>query len=186
MQVTRPPVSGITPITKLLWLPVDLDTPRQEHAGLLDQQITHEIIYNPVLKTYLEACVRKLFLILFVVLIANILLTACASSNTDAPAKAVEDYWNVIVEKDAERLPTLVCGAWEEDALTALDALQAVAARLEDLSCSQTGTDSNTALVNCTGKMILTYDTEDQEIDLSLSTYEVVEEGGDWLVCGTR
>ena len=129
---------------------------------------------------------RKLFSILFVVSFATFLLTACASSNTDAPAKAVEDYWNVIAAKDADRLPTLVCGAWEEDALTALDALQAVSARLEDLSCNQTGTDGATALVNCTGKMILTYDTEDQEIDLSVSTYEVVEEGGDWLVCGTR
>ena len=144
------------------------------------------LIYNPVLKTYLEAAVQKLFLLLSNVLIVNILLMACSSSNTDAPAKAVEDYWNVIVAKDAERLPTLVCGNWEEDALTALDALQAVSARLEDLSCSQTGTDGETALVNCTGKMVLTYDTEDQEIDLSLSTYEVVEEGGDWLVCGTR
>ena len=130
---------------------------------------------------------RKLLSFLFIVLIANLLLTACASaSNSDAPAKAVEDYWNVIVEKDAERLPTLVCGAWEEDALTALDALQAVSARLEDVACSQTGTDGTTALVNCTGKMVLTYDTEDQEIDLSRSTYEVVEEGGDWLVCGIR
>ena len=130
---------------------------------------------------------RKILSFLILVLIANLLLTACAStSNSDAPAKAVEDYWNVIVEKDAERLPTLVCGAWEEDALTALDALQAVSARLEDVACSQTGTDGTTALVNCTGKMVLTYNTEDQEIDLSLSTYEVVEEGGDWLVCGTR
>ena len=75
---------------------------------------------------------------------------------------------------------------WEGDALTVLDSLQAVSARLEDLSCSQTGTDGNTALVNCTGKIILTYDTEDQEIDLSVFTYEVIEEGGDWLVCGTR
>ena len=128
---------------------------------------------------------RKLFLILSILFLPNILLTACASSS-DAPAKAVEDYWNVIVAKDAERLPTLVCGSWEEDALTALDALQAVSARLENVACSQTGTDGNTALVNCTGKMVLTYDTEDQEIDLSLSTYEVIEEGGDWLVCGTR
>lgn len=129
---------------------------------------------------------RKLLSLLSIVLIANVLLIACSSSNTDAPAKAVEDYWNVIATKDAERLPTLVCGSWEEDALTALDALQAVSARLENVACSQTGTDGTTALVNCTGKMVLTYDTEDQEIDLSLSTYEVTEEGGDWLVCGTR
>jgi len=129
--------------------------------------------------------VRKPLLLLLIVLTANILLTAC-SSNTDAPAKAVETYWNTIVAKDAERLPTLVCGDYEEDALTVLDSLQAVTARLEDMACIQSGTDGETALVNCTGKMVLTYDTEDQAIDLSTFTYEVIEEGGDWLVCGTR
>lgn len=130
---------------------------------------------------------RKLLLILLIVFIANFSLTACSSSsNSDAPAQAVEDYWNVIVAKDANRLSTLVCGDWEDDALTVLDSLQAVSARLENLSCSQTSTDGSTALVDCAGKMVLTYETEDQEIDLSLYTYEVVEEGGDWLVCGTR
>jgi len=164
-------------------IPGGLDMPFR----LLNQRGTHKIIYNPVLKTHLEVFVRKPLLLLFIVLIANILLTACASaSNSEAPVKAVEDYWNVIVSKDADRLPTLVCGNYEEEALTVLDSLQAVSARLEDLSCNQTGTDGSTALVNCTGKMVLTYDTEDQEIDLSTFTYEVMEEGGDWLVCGTR
>jgi len=79
-----------------------------------------------------------------------------------------------------------VCGDWEEDAFTVLDSLQAVDARLEDASCNQTGMDGDTALVKCTGKMVLTYNTENQEIDLSVFTYEVVQEGGDWLVCGTR
>lgn len=157
----------------------------EDHAGVLDQRVSSEIIYNPVLKTHPEVFVRKLFLILLITLSINILLTACAS-NTDSSAKAVEDYWNVIVAKDAERLPTLVCGDWEAEALTVLDSLQAVSARLEDVSCSQTGTDGDKALVNCTGKMVLTYDTEDQEIDLSIFTYEVIQEGGEWLVCGTR
>jgi hypothetical protein len=130
--------------------------------------------------------VRKLFSLLLIVFIANLLLTACASSDSDAPAQAVETYWNVIVEKDAERLPTLVCGAYEEEALTVLDSLQAVTARLENLACTQTGTDGDTALVNCTGNMVLTYNTEDQQIDLSVFTYEVIEDNGDWLVCGTR
>jgi hypothetical protein len=128
--------------------------------------------------------VRKFVVLAFLILM-SVFITSC-SSNSDGPAKAVEDYWSVIAAKDAERLPTLVCGDWEDDAITVLDSLQAVTARLEAVSCSQTGTDGDTALVNCTGKMILTYDTEDQEIDLSVFTYEVVEEGGDWLVCGTR
>ena len=129
---------------------------------------------------------RRFLLILLIALMANILLTACSSSNSDAPAQAVETYLNTLVAKDEDRLPTLVCGDWEEKALIELDSFQAVTPRLEDLSCAQTGTDGDTALVNCTGKIISTYDNEDQELDLSVRTYEVVQQGGDWLVCGTR
>lgn len=129
---------------------------------------------------------RKIVLILLSAAIANIILIACSSSNSDAPAKAVEDYLNTLVAKDAERLPTLVCADWEEDALIELDSFQAVEVRLDNVACSRTGTDGNTALVNCTGNIVATYNEEDQEIDLSLITYQVVQEGGDWLVCGTH
>ncbi|RIK29011.1 MAG: hypothetical protein DCC56_14205 [Anaerolineae bacterium] len=126
---------------------------------------------------------RKFLSVLF---IANILLTACASSNSDAPAKAVEDYLNALVAKDANKLPTLVCAEWEEDALIELDSFQAVTASLENASCTQSGTDGDTALVNCTGNIVASYNNEDQRLDLSVRTYQVVEDGGDWLVCGTR
>lgn len=126
-----------------------------------------------------------MLLITFIVLTANLLLIACASS-ADAPAKAVENYLNALVEKDADRLPTLVCGEWEEDALIELDSFQAVTARLEEAACTQTGTDGETALVDCTGKIIASYNDEDQELDLSVRTYQVTQEAGDWLVCGVR
>ena len=129
---------------------------------------------------------RKNLLTLIVILMSVILLEACSNSNSDAPGKAVENYWDAIASKDANRLQTLVCSYWENDAMTAMDALQAVSARLDNVACSQTGTDGDTTLVNCTGNMVLTYDTEDQQIDLSVFTYEVVQQGGDWLVCGTR
>jgi hypothetical protein len=119
-------------------------------------------------------------------ILAALALTACASNNGNAPAKAVEDYLNALVAKDADRLSTLSCGEWEDDALLELDSFQAVTARLEGTACEQTGTDGSTALVLCDGKIIATYDTEDQELDLSVRTYQVVEEGGEWLVCGVR
>ena len=127
---------------------------------------------------------RKLVLLAFVAM--SFTLTSCGSSNSDAPVAAVDAYLNALVEKDAERLSTLVCGDWEEDALIELDSLQAVSARLEGVSCTQTGTDGGTALVDCTGSIVLTYDTEDQHIDLTNFTYQVIQEGGDWLVCGKR
>jgi hypothetical protein len=98
----------------------------------------------------------------------------------------VENYLNALVEKDADRVSTLVCGEWEEDALIELDSFQAVDVRLENVACEQTGTDGDMALVLCSGSIIATYDNEDQELDLSLRTYQVIQEGGDWLVCGVR
>ena len=127
---------------------------------------------------------RKLILILSL-LIAIILLAACAA-NSDAPVKAVENYLNALVNKEADKLSTLVCGDWEEDAITELDALQAVTSSLENVSCSQTGVDGDTTLVLCTGNIVLSYDNENQNIDLSTRTYQVVQQSGDWLVCGTR
>jgi len=130
--------------------------------------------------------VRKFFLILIVVIVANLFLSACASKSDDAPAKAVEDYLNALIAKDSDRLTTLSCSDWEDDALLELDSFQAVTTKLDGLACTQTGTDGDTALVLCKGKIIATYNNEDQELDLSVRTYQVVQEGGDWLVCGTR
>jgi hypothetical protein len=131
--------------------------------------------------------VRKFILFTLLTSLALTVLSACGSSaNTDAPAKAVEDYLNALVNKEADRLPTLVCGDWEEDALIELDSFQAVTARLENVACTQSGTDGETALVNCTGSIVATYNNEDQALDLSVRTYQVTEDNGTWLVCGTR
>jgi len=133
----------------------------------------------------MEAPLRRFFLILFITIV-TLSLAACASNTNDVPAKAVEDYLTALVEKDADRLSTLVCGEWEEDALIELDSFQAVTARLDGLACEQTGTDGETALVLCSGKIIASYNNEDQELDLSVRTYQVTQEGGEWVVCGVR
>ncbi len=124
--------------------------------------------------------------LMFLLVLTSLLLPACASNNENAPVQAVENYLNALVEKDANRLTTLSCGEWEDDALLELDSFQAVTARLEGLACEQTGTDGETALVLCSGNIVATYNEEDQQLDLSVRTYQVVQEGGEWLVCGTR
>jgi len=129
---------------------------------------------------------RKYALILLLTILFAIPLAACGTSEADAPAKAVQDYLTSLVEKDADRLSTLSCADWEDDALLELDSFQAVTARLDGLACEQTGTDGSTALVLCNGRIIASYNGEDQELDLSIRTYQVVQEGGAWLVCGVR
>jgi hypothetical protein len=133
----------------------------------------------------LEDAVRTFFLAL-VLVFTTLVLAACASNNENAPVQTVENYLTALVEKDADRLTTLSCGEWEDDALLELDSFQAVTARLEGLACEQTGTDEETALVLCNGNIVATYNNEDQQLDLSVRTYQVVQEGGEWLVCGTR
>jgi len=128
----------------------------------------------------------RTFSLIVSIVFTTLALSACASNNTDAPVQAVEDYLTALVEKDANRLTTLSCGEWEDDALLELDSFQAVTARLEGLACEQTGTDGETALVLCNGNIVATYNEEDEQLDLSVRTYQVVEEGGEWLVCGTR
>ena len=129
---------------------------------------------------------RTFFLTLILACAFPLLLSACASTNSDAPVKAVEDYLTALVEKDADRLATLSCGEWEENALLELDSFQAVTTRLDGLACEQTGTEGDTALVLCNGRIIATYNEEDQDLDLSVRTYQVVQEGGEWLVCGAQ
>jgi outer membrane lipoprotein-sorting protein len=154
-------------------------------AGKYKRAIYDREGYNPRPTFHLEASVRT-FSLLLLLLLATLTVSACASKNDNAPVQAVENYLNALVEKDANRLTTLSCGEWEEDALLELDSFQAVTARLEGLACEQTGTDGDTALVLCNGNIVATYNDEDEQLDLSVRTYQVVQEGGEWLVCGTR
>lgn len=126
------------------------------------------------------------FLPLVLSAMALLLLLAACSPSLDAPARAVEDYLNALVSKDADRLSSLSCADWEPTAILELDSLQAVETRLEGLACTAVASEDGTFSVNCTGKILATYNGEDQELDLSLRTYNVVEQGGEFLVCGYK
>ena len=115
------------------------------------------------------------------------LLSACGQARSSDPAaRAVEGYLTALVNKDSSRLTALSCAAWEANALMELDSFQAVQTRLDGLVCQTTGTDTGTTLVLCKGKIVATYNNEDQELDLSVRTYHVVQEGGEYMVCGYK
>ena len=127
----------------------------------------------------------KISKMLIGVLLCLMILTACAGRNTQ-PEQAVEAYLTAIVEADLTKISTLSCAEWEEDAWLELDSFQGVEVSLVDMQCTQSGTDGDTALVTCTGQFLTSYDGEAMEIDLSTREYELVQQVGEWLVCGYR
>ena len=113
-------------------------------------------------------------------------LSACsgAASENSSPVSVVEAYINALVAKDNSTLSTLSCSDWEADALMELDSLQAVEVRLEGLICVDAGASGEFSLVNCQGNFVTTYDGEDQNRDLSTRNYQVINQSGEFLVCG--
>lgn len=117
--------------------------------------------------------------------VAALLFSACGQA-ADPAAKAVEGYFTALVNKDANALSAISCAEWEPNALLELDSLQAVTTRLENLACTAAGSDGTTTQVDCQGKILATYNNEDQELDLSVRPYQVVQQGGEYLFCGYK
>lgn len=116
----------------------------------------------------------------------SLLITGCGESQNLAstPEQVVTSYLEALVSKNSESLSLLSCADWEPNAIMELDSFQAVDVRLEGLMCKSIGMDADVNLVNCQGKIIATYNGEDQDIDLSARNYRVIEQDGENLVCG--
>jgi hypothetical protein len=129
---------------------------------------------------------RKLALLVILLGMLALLLCACSGKPADPASKAAENYLNALVSKDSTKLSALSCASWEQDALLELDSLQAVKTRLEGVSCKTSAESGGTSQVKCQGSIMATYNGEDQALDISARTYQVVQQGGDYLVCGYK
>lgn len=123
------------------------------------------------------------YLLLIIPAIIALALAACGG-NADAPAQTVELYHQALVDKDQDRLINYSCAAWEMDALLELDSFVSVETSLVDVSCATISEESGTAKVQCEGIISASYDGEAREFPLNTRTFIVVEEGGEWRVCG--
>lgn len=128
---------------------------------------------------------RKITRTLIILFTVALIISACGQAS-DPAARAVESYFNALVNKDASALSAISCAEWEPDALMELDSLQAVKTQLDNLSCSTSSSDGSTSEVNCQGKILVTYNDENQELDLSVRTYLVVQQGSEYLFCGNK
>ncbi len=126
---------------------------------------------------------KKLQVTLFI-LLCTLILSACGGAGKNPAAGAVEDYINALVNKDVNRMSALSCAEWEPQARMEFESFQAITTKVEGLSCAVTGTTNDATAVLCKGKIIATYNNEDQDFDLSVRVYNVVNQGGEFLVCG--
>jgi hypothetical protein len=117
------------------------------------------------------------------ILLIMLLSAACSSDHELSAAIAVEQYYQALVEKNENKMIDLSCAAWEPDAKLMYDSFAAVDLSLDNLSCQQTEEGAN-RLVSCSGVLIASYGAENLEIDIAERTYIVVNEGGEWRVCG--
>lgn len=124
--------------------------------------------------------------ILFLFSIIALAVSSCGAGDSGA-SQTVEGYITALASKDEAALISNSCAEYEDDALLVLDSLELVEVSLADgVACQEVGNDGDTTLVNCTATLQMSYGGEPQELDFSNITYEVVNENGNWLVCGTR
>ncbi len=128
----------------------------------------------------------KRILVISALVLLTLSLTACGSETSSNPADATMSYLEALAAKDKDMVVSLVCKEWEEQAILEVDALLSVGAELNDVSCSQTGTEGEDALVVCEGSLDLTYNDEIRGIDLDSRTYTMTMEDGQWRVCSYR
>ena len=121
-----------------------------------------------------------------IMLAQSILLTACGVNASSGATTAVESYITALATKDQAALISNSCADWEDDALIELDSFALVEVTVDGMSCTEAGADGDKTLVNCTGMLNMSYNGEPQSLDLADRTYEVVEQDGNWLVCGVR
>lgn len=106
--------------------------------------------------------------------------TAAASPTPDnAAGDAVQRYLQARIDGDADALARLLCAEREGDARREAASFAAVEASLRDVACTF---DPTTSTVTCSGAIVAVYDGEGRDFDIP--RYRVVQEDGEWKVCG--
>ncbi len=122
--------------------------------------------------------------IITVITLGCLALLGCSSKG--GPVPAVEAYLQALEAKDDIGAVNASCLAWEEGAFAEASSFEAVGVALEDLSCSVEQSGEENASVKCEGEFVADYGGEIQNIDLSLRTFAVAREDGQWKMCGYR
>jgi hypothetical protein len=121
---------------------------------------------------------------ILVLIIATMLASCSSAGQKSGAAVAVETYLRALASRDLNQMISGTCADWESQARLEYDSFAAVKLELKDLSCQETGQHQSYTLVACSGTIIANYGAEDLQIDVADQTFQVIQEGGEWRVCG--
>lgn len=126
---------------------------------------------------------KKAALVLIIIL-ASALVTACTGAKADGAGKAVETYFQAIIEGSADHAAAVSCANWAETARGEVASFVGVKARLDKLACKTVTAQGDQSTVVCSGTIIAKYVDQEQTFDLSGRQFKVTHQGDQWLVCG--
>ncbi len=122
---------------------------------------------------------------LFFIVLSILLLAGCDGSGKDqAAAKPVESFYKAIVSQERDSIATIACAEWEREALREVDAFMGVKAELVDVTCTVKEVSGDSGSVTCAGKISASYGNETTDFPLEGRTHTVVNEQGEWRICG--
>jgi hypothetical protein len=119
--------------------------------------------------------------LIFILLV--FILMSCQKAGSGA-VTAVEQYYLAVVQEDPNLLSSIVCSDFEEEARLELDSFQGVKIELTDFGCSESDRNGTETLVKCTGKIEASYGNEVMDFPLDSRVHKVINQAGDWFVCG--
>jgi hypothetical protein len=111
---------------------------------------------------------------------------AAAPGDVAGAAKNVEAYLQARVSSNVDQMISLSCAAWESKARVEATSFQSMQAQLEGVACTATPGDANAATVNCSGRILTSYNGESREWKLDARPFASTFEGGEWRMCGYR
>jgi hypothetical protein len=116
------------------------------------------------------------------------LLAGCGagggSADTAGAARTIEAYLQARVQENVEQMTLLSCPAWEAQARLEAVSFQSMNAKLDGVTCAAGEEQEDSVLVNCQGKITTTYQGEAREWSVAEHPYVVVQQDGEWRMCG--
>ncbi len=113
-------------------------------------------------------------------------LSLAACQNSNSAAQTVEAYLQARVQSDETRMINLSCADWEAEARTEAASFKSMNAKLDGVTCQNTGGDNTTATVACQGKIVTAYKGDTRDWPLAGREFKLVRQDGEWRMCGYK